>query len=420
MMKHTLTTLMVVALVVTTLVSVAAHAQGTSSTRMALGADVSWCTEMEADGRRFYNADGTETELFALLRALGMNAVRLRVWVNPERFGYGAWCDKADVVNKAKRAHAQGLDIMIDFHYSDCFADPGTQTLPLDWTGYSLAQVKSAVAAHTKDVLQALKDEGITPRWVQAGNETNNGMVWETGKINWDKSGTARYTNYVALSNAAYDAVKAILPDALVILHYAGAYNAADWDGWFFKDFKAAGGKFDIIGLSHYPDYNNWASQTAGALSNVNAAKSVETLGKLYNVPVMICETGYSNYDPNRASQVMNDLMQRLSALPQCAGVFYWEPEVDGKWKPAYYNTLGWNAYQMGAFTADGKPTAALAAFRDKTTALPSVPEGSPEGIIYDLLGRRLPSPLPNRKGTAGNAFPKGLYILNGKKVAVK
>ena len=99
------------------------------------GADVSWCTEMEASGRKFYDANGQETELFALLKQIGMNAVRLRVWVNPEGYGYGAWCDKADVLKKAERAHQQGLDVMIDFHYSDFFADPERQEKPKDWSG---------------------------------------------------------------------------------------------------------------------------------------------------------------------------------------------------------------------------------------------------------------------------------------------
>ena len=204
----------------------------------ARGADVSWCTEMEADGRVYRNAEGTETELFALMKQIGMTAIRLRVWVNPTKFGYGAWCDKADVLAKAKRAHAANLDLMIDFHYSDFFADPGTQNTPLDWADYLMDWLKTAMAEHTKDVLETLKAEGIEPRWVQVGNETNSGMLNPMGKIDWNKSGTVRYTNYVVLSNAGYDAVKEVLPDAQVIIHLGGTENAK----WFVTDFKAAGG----------------------------------------------------------------------------------------------------------------------------------------------------------------------------------
>lgn len=364
------------------------------NTTFARGADISWCTEMEADGHKFYTTDGIETDIFALMKEIGMNAIRLRVWVNPTLYGYGAWCDKADVVAKAKRAHEQGLDLMIDFHYSDFFADPGSQTIPLDWKDYDLEQVKTAVADHTKDVLQALKDEGIEPRWVQVGNETNNGMLWKTGEIDWKKSGKARYTNYAALSNAGYDAVKAILPNAYVIVHIAGAYNAADYQGWFYKEFKEAGGKFDMIGLSHYPDWDNWNSDKSDVASNKNAANSVKTLGDLFNVPVMIVETGFSVYDPVKGSEVMTDLFSRTKDLPQCAGIFYWEPEADVSWKPAYYETMGWDEYGLGAFNIYGEPTAILDAFKDEATAINSINTEKDTPVKwYDLQGRELNTP---------------------------
>jgi len=363
-------------------------AQGTTFAR---GADVSWCTEMEADGRVFRNAEGTETELFALMKQIGMTAIRLRVWVNPAKFGYGAWCDKADVLAKAKRAHAQGLDLMIDFHYSDFFADPGTQNTPLDWADYPMDQLKKAMTAHTRDMLQALKDEGIEPRWVQVGNETNSGMLNPLGKIDWNLSGTARYTSYVALSNAGYDAVKEVLPDAQVIIHLGGTENAK----WFFTDFKAAGGKFDMIGLSHYPTTAEWNSSSSSAThSNINAAKYVSEAIETFHVPVMICETGFESWRPEVASEVMHDLMNRMKSIPQCAGVFYWEPEVDGQWKPAYYQQLGWGAYGMGAFTTDGRPTAALDAFGDDVSGIITIQsrDNCPTSW-FDLQGRLLTWP---------------------------
>ena len=365
------------------------------TTTFVRGADVSWCTEMEADGRKFYNADGVETDIFALMKEIGMNTIRLRVWVNPERFGYGAWCDKADVVAKAKRAHSQGLDLLIDFHYSDFFADPGTQTLPIDWNGFSREQVKVAMAVHTKDVLQTLKAEGIEPKWVQIGNETNSGMMWDYGRIDWDKYGSDRFTEYAELSNVGYDAVKEILPEAQVMIHLANAYNAADYDCWYFKDFKEAGGKFDMIGLSHYPDYNDWNSNADGAVSNINAAQSVKTLGEQLGVPVMIVETGFSNYDVEKASAVMKDLFEKTTILPQCVGIFYWEPEVDGQWKPSYYDTVGWGAYGMGAFSTDGKPTSALDVFTEYSSGITTVVDDSENIPVmwYNLQGHRIFSP---------------------------
>lgn len=359
------------------------------NTEMARGADVSWCTEMEADGRKFYNAQGTGMELMTLMKEIGMTAIRLRVWVNPQKYGYGAWCDKADVVAKAKRAHAAGLDLMIDFHYSDFFCDPGTQNTPKDWADYSVEQLKTAVGSHTKDVLQALKNEGIEPKWVQVGNEINNGMLNPLGKIDWSKSGTARYTSYVAISNAGYEAVKEVMPNAYVIIHLAGTENAS----WFFRDFRDAGGKFDMIGLSHYPTEDEWNSTAASAThSNINAAKSVKQAASSFGVPVMICETGFDVGKPVLASTIMKDLFDRMKAIPQCAGIFYWEPQVDGQWKPAYYNKVGWRAYGKGAFTAAGRPTAALAPFSGKSGETGSFPS---ELKVYNKDGNAVLTTLP-------------------------
>lgn len=378
----------------------------------ARGADVSWCTEMEADGRKFYNAQGTETEMMALMKEIGMTAIRLRVWVNPQQYGYGAWSDKADVVAKAKRAHAQGLDLMIDFHYSDFFADPGTQKTPMDWVNLTKEELKTSMAEHTKDVLQALKDEGIEPKWVQVGNETNNGMLHPTGQIEWSKSGSARYANYVDVSNAGYDAVKAVFPNAYVIVHLGNTKDVL----WFYKEFKAAGGKFDMIGLSHYPTEAQWNSTaTDAAYSNVNAAKNVRQAITDFNVPVMICETGFNVSKPELASQVMKDLFDRMTVISRCAGIFYWEPEVYGWWKPAYYNTIGWNAYGMGAFSSNGRPTAALDAFHgngdenDIHTMEAEINGGVTS--IYTLAGIE--------QTTADiNALPSGIYLIsNGGKM---
>ena len=289
---------------------------------------------------------------------------------------------------------------MIDFHYSDFFADPGRQEKPKDWSDYTTTQLKTAIADHTKEILTALKEKGIEPKWVQVGNETNNGMIFDSGKIEWyTKTGSARYTNYVTLSNAAYDAVKEVLPDTYVIVHIANAFEAAEYEGWFYKEFKEAGGKFDMIGLSHYPDPKDWNDTTK---SNTNAANSVKTLGDLFNVPVMITETGFPQQDVETGSLVMTDLFNKMKPLPQCAGILYWEPEVDGVWKPDYYDTVGWDAYAMGAFTTNGKPTAILAAFGDGSTSIHTVPaiQNDAPTQWYDLKGRQHSAPT------------KGLYIM--------
>ena len=171
----------------------------TETVTFAKGADISWVTEMEKSGMKFYNANGKQTDCFELMKELGMNAIRLRVWVNPT----DGYCNKADVVAKALRAKAQGLALMIDFHYSDSWADPGKRNIPNAWKNYNLAKMKTAVADHTKEVLLALKDKGVGVQWVQIGNETTSGMLWPMGEAKGND-----FTNYVSLNNAGYDAAE--------------------------------------------------------------------------------------------------------------------------------------------------------------------------------------------------------------------
>ncbi|HJT75139.1 MAG TPA: glycosyl hydrolase 53 family protein, partial [Chitinophaga sp.] len=136
---------------------------------MVRGADVSWITEMEDDGLKFYDTTGKQTDGIQLMKDLNMNAIRLRVWVNPAN-GYN---NLADVTAKALRANKLGLKLLIDFHYSDSWADPGQQTVPAAWSGQDITALQTSVYNHTHEVLAALKDKGIIPAWVQVGNETN-------------------------------------------------------------------------------------------------------------------------------------------------------------------------------------------------------------------------------------------------------
>lgn len=328
-------------------------------TVFAEGADISWVTEMEDDGIRFLDADGKETDCFQIMKSLGMNALRFRVWVDPDKT-YGPYSNLADVVAKAERAKDAGLDIMIDFHYSDFFADPSRQTKPLAWKDKSMADLKQAVYSHTEDVLEALKNKGITPKWVQIGNETRNGMLWPSGQLWTDKGDIADgWSNYAALSNAGYDAAKSVFEDIIVIVHLNNAWEDNDW--WFSK-FQGAGGKFDMIGLSHYPQSENgqtWQTINQKALSNIR------TLSAKYGKDVMVCEIGVKvKADEDLAAQVLDEFMKEAMQIEDCAGIFYWEPQVNGTWKPEYYNKLGWHAYDLGAFTSDNKPSKVLNKFR--------------------------------------------------------
>ena len=312
----------------------------------AKGADVGWLTEMEAKGKKFYNAKGEEIECMALLKSMGMNSIRLRVWVNPVE--HGNWCNKVDVVLKAKRAHALGMRLMIDFHYSDWWADPGKQNKPAAWTNLSMEELKNAVSEHTKEILLALKKENLTPEWVQIGNETDNGMLWETGKA------SVSMKNYAELTQAGYDAAKSIFPDTKVMVHISNGYDNVLFR-WIFDGLKKNGARWDVIGMSLYPScakekgYKTWLEVNDACLANIN-----DMIAR-YDTEVMICEVGMPYNQAEDCKNFLNDLINRSKSIRdnKVLGVFYWEPQC--------YN---WNAYQLGAFDNTGKPTIALDAFK--------------------------------------------------------
>jgi arabinogalactan endo-1,4-beta-galactosidase len=306
----------------------------------AKGADVSWVTEMEHNNIRFYNGNGHETECMELLQSLGMNAIRLRVWVDPA----DGWCNKTDVLVKARRAMDLGMRVMIDFHYSDVWADPAHQTKPAAWTSMNFAELLDAVEAHTTEVLTALKNWNITPEWVQVGNETGNGMLWDDGKA------SVNMAQYAQLNNSGYNAVKSIFPHCKVIVHVHNGQNN-DLFRWLFDGLKNNGGKWDMIGMSVYPEPGTWLADNNSCLSNITDMIS------RYGKPVIICETGMSWDEAVTAKLFLTDLITRAGAVPNnmCKGVFYWEPETWG----------GWEGYTKGAFDNSGKPTVALDAFGD-------------------------------------------------------
>lgn len=317
-------------------------------TAFVKGADISWITLMESQGMKFYNAYGAERECTALMKELGMNAVRYRVWVNPA----DGWNSATDVLVKAIRAQKLGLRIMIDFHYSDTWADPGNQTPPAAWASYDINQLIEAVSIHTTEVLSLLKKYGVDVEWVQVGNETRTGMMWPLGS--YKENGGKNYTD---LTNAGYDAVKAVYPEAKVIVHLDGGHDNSLYTR-IFSVLKANGGKYDMIGMSLYPCWWNnetssfgtdWKPNTDACLANIK--KVYETYGK----EVMICETGMPVTNPDIAKEMLSYLLEKTQELECCKGVFYWEPQA-----PNGYN----DGYGLGAFQ-NGKPTAALDPFNE-------------------------------------------------------
>ena len=309
-------------------------------TGFAYGADVSWITELENKGEKFYipGAERKEMECMRLLRDhCGVNSIRLRVWVNPK----DGWNNIDDVVVKARRADRLGQRVMIDFHFSDTWADPGHQEMPEAWKSLSFDDQKKALAAHVTQTLNALKAQGITPAWVQIGNETTPGMMLPVGSVDNPKQLTE-------LNNAGYDAVKAVCPEALVIVHLDSGNNQWIYDR-MFDILEANGGKYDMIGMSLYPywaeqngETGGWRKVATDCMANIKHCKDK------YKKPVMICEVGMP-YDQGATCKELIKLVMTADI----EGIFYWEPEA-----PENYN----DGYKLGCFQ-NGAPNEALEAF---------------------------------------------------------
>lgn len=302
------------------------------------GADVSWLTQQEAAGVRFYQPDGKVDDLLNILKAKGINTIRLRVWVNPQ----GGWNNANDVLAKAKRVKAANLKLLLNFHYSDSWADPGKQTKPVAWKNLNFTDLKKALGNHTTDVLTLLTTNGIVPDWVQIGNETNNGMLWPDGQA------STNMANYAALVKTGYEAVKAVSPTSQVMVHVSNGYDK-NLFRWNIGGLAAHNTPFDLIGLSLYPTASDWATKNEQCLATIN------DLIASYKRPIMVVEIGMPANDPATANAFISDLITRLRAVPdnKAQGVMYWEPQAYGKWE----------GYGLGAFDDAGKPTVALDAF---------------------------------------------------------
>lgn len=308
---------------------------------MVRGADVSWLTRMEDQGWKFYYPDGTAGDCMAILKDCGMNTVRLRLWVNPEN----SYCGTADVLAKARRAKALGMDIMLDFHYSDSWADPSKQNVPKAWSSLDFNGLVEAVGSYTRTTLEQFAAAGIDVKYVQVGNETGNGMLWPMGQADKNPGG------YVALNNAGYDAVKAVYPKAKVIVHLQDGQKNSLFR-WLLDILRNNGGRYDVIGMSLYPDQTDYMTYVAQCKANM-----IDCVSR-YGKEVMLVEVGMGNSYVTECRAFLDACLALGEAVPdnKFLGVLYWEPEV--------YNDF--EGYRKGAFTTRGRPGAQLEAFRNK------------------------------------------------------
>ncbi len=326
-----------------------AGAQQTTTTDFVKGADVGFLTGQERHGVKFHDRNGRERECLELLKNdYQMSAIRMRVWVNPR----GGSCDKNELLAMARRVKALGMQLMVDFHYSDSWADPAKQPIPKAWEGHSYKQMKRDLAQHTIEVLTLLKENDIEPRWVQVGNETANGLLWPMGHI---EKNPKQYAGFI---RAGYDAVKKVFPKAIVIVHLDRGHKQSLYD-WNLDIVRKYGGRWDMIGMSLYP---YWAMEGHPELKAddiiTDCMSNIRHVSEKYKCDVMIVETGFEvdEQHPEKMEEGRRQLTRvikeaRSMTNGHCRGVFYWEPQC----LPG--------GYKLGAFDHNAAPTAIMEAF---------------------------------------------------------
>ncbi|GIP43414.1 arabinogalactan endo-beta-1,4-galactanase [Paenibacillus sp. J45TS6] len=366
------------------------------------GADISMLKEVEDFGGRYYLGE-EQKDLFEILQIKGLNTVRLRLWVNPydeEGKPYmGGTNDLETTIELAKRAKAHGMQFMLDFHYSDFWADPKKQDKPKAWQSYTGDRLEEEVYRYTREVLEVCRLCDVMPDLVQIGNETTNGMLWPEGKTpnyvpekqsfeeteaaEWGKS----YDSLAAFLKAGVRAAREAGPMKIILHLDAGGQNVL-YRTWF-DEMSKRNVDYDIIGLSYYPIWH-------GGLEDLQF--NLEDISARFNKEVLVVETAYGHtteslsgadifteemskiagYPPTveGQGQFLQDLMETVRKVPdgKGLGIVYWEPAwlpVKGtSWASLAGMKYGNDVSEMGnhwanqgLFDFEGKALASLDVF---------------------------------------------------------
>lgn len=360
------------------------------------GADVSMLGEIEKNGGKFYNAQGKEDDLFNILRENGVNWIRLRLWNDPvnerdvyangkilsrkgEPFG-GGNNDLALDIKLAQRAKKAGMKILLDFHYSDSWADPSKQKTPAAWKDMDAKQLNKAVEEFTEDSIKKMDKAGVRPDMVQIGNELNGGMMWPLGKTWKGKTdqNVGGMDGFIRLLKSASKGVRKAQgrgEKIKIVIHLA---NGGDNNLYtqMFDPIVAARVDFDVIGLSFYP---YWHGPLADLKNNMTIC------GKKYGKEMIVAETAYAfteddadgmgnafivysddenGYIPSVQGQAteVRDIIDTVSHVNGGVGIFYWEPDwipVKGAgWRTGEGNN--WENQAMFDFTGHVLPSLAV------------------------------------------------------------
>lgn len=331
------------------------------------GMDISSLPEYLAAGETFYDASGKETEPFALLAANGVNSIRLRLWNEPERVPEsGGWCSLADTIAMGKRIKEYHMHFVLDFHYSDWWADPGQQNKPYAWKELSFSELTQAVYDYTSDVLTTLREEGCLPDMVQVGNEIRSGMLFPDGAV-------PHYDNLAALLNAGIRAVRDTSLDIAVMIHLDQGGRFYYLKEWFDNVFAAGLLPIDAIGISFYSFWHG---------TFMDLRDSMRQLIETYRLPVFLVETahpwrscpsGHISEDQMKTAGLPAGIAEQKKSLQLImqivssvsggfdTGIYYWEPLCI----PAHGH--GTWAENMGMLDENGHALESFSVFREFT-----------------------------------------------------
>ena len=316
-----------------------------------LGGDVSLLPSYEQQGTVYKDFDGRQVALLPFLGQQGWNAIRVRLFVDPQNApeghkGEGVCQDLDYVIGLCHQIRKAGMQVMLDFHYSDTWADPGKQFIPKRWEQADAQQLADSVYSYTLASLQAMKKAGVVPELIQVGNEITNGMLWPIGKL--DPSSVDGWDVLCNFLKAGCKACREVCPEAQIIIH---TEKAGDWaiTRNYYTQLRNYNIDYDIIGLSYYPMWH-------GTIPNLG--KTLDNLGELFpEKSVMIVETAayyshendfwakpdqYAEFYPisvEGQTQFTRELVTELIRHQNVTGLFWWFPEEN-----AYGNkvTKGW------------------------------------------------------------------------------
>ena len=392
-----------------------------------VGGDISCLTDNESKKAQYLEFDGKACPALDLFKQEKLNAMRVRLFVNPSDYPNNDpnCCQTLDYVKAlGKRIKDAGFKLMLDFHYSDTWADPAKQWTPKSWETLSDEELYTKIYEYTKDVLQQMKDAGATPDFIQTGNEISYGMLWgKEGSSNLKKcymGKDANWSRFTTLLKNAGKACREICPDAKIILHTERATQTNVLTN-FYDRMKTDNVDYDIIGLSYYPVWHNTISTLETAI------KSLES--RYTDKNIMIVEVGYaysweykgdynlySTYEASEAGQkaFTDDLITMLNKHDSVNGLFWWWME---------YNPYPYDDTQMkGWWYAPlydgntGKPLAAMSSLKDflgEESGIHGI-EADDSDVSYNNVWTTL-NGIRTAKPTR-----QGLYIHNGKKVVVR